>query len=70
MGRPFRWWHTFAMLLAGGGDLATFQTVLGHVKPSTTARYLHPDAGRVQEMSGDAFRSDVRFIADWVLSPP
>jgi site-specific recombinase XerD len=43
--------HTFATcFLQAGGDLATLQTVLGHTSLSTTARYLYPDAGQVQEM--------------------
>ena len=43
--------HTFATrFLQRGGDLATLQAVLGHANLATTARYLHPDAARVQEM--------------------
>lgn len=43
--------HTFATrFLRSGGDLATLQAILGHTRLSTTARHLHPDAGRMQEM--------------------
>lgn len=43
--------HTFATrFLQSGGDLAT---LLGHSNVATTTRYLHPDAGRVQEMVED-----------------
>jgi site-specific recombinase XerD len=47
---PFDLQPHAARFLQTGGDLATLQTVLGHSNLSTTARYLHPDAGRVQEM--------------------
>ena len=44
--------HTFATrFLRRGGDLATLQAVLGHANLATTARYLHPDAAKVQEMA-------------------
>jgi site-specific recombinase XerD len=36
--------------LQTGGGPATLQMMLGHANLSTTARYLHPDAGSVQEM--------------------
>ena len=43
--------HTFATrFLRQDGDLATLQSLLGHVSLTTTSRYLHPDAARVQEM--------------------
>jgi len=43
--------HTFATrFLQKGGDIATLQSLLGHEHLSTTGRYLHPDAAKVQEM--------------------
>jgi integrase/recombinase XerD len=43
--------HTFATrFLQAGGDIATLAQLLGHSSVATTTRYLHPDAGRVQEM--------------------
>jgi site-specific recombinase XerD len=47
---PFDLQPHAARFLQAGGDLTTLQTVLGHSNLSTTARYLHPDAGRVQEI--------------------
>jgi site-specific recombinase XerD len=44
--------HSFAtrFLAKNQGDIATLTTILGHANISTTTRYLHPDAQRVQEM--------------------
>ncbi len=44
--------HTFAtrFLQKNGGDIATLANLLGHSNVSTTTRYLHPNAARVQEM--------------------
>ncbi len=43
--------HTYATrFLQAGGDIATLAQLLGHSSVATTTRYLHPDAGRVQEM--------------------
>ncbi len=44
--------HSFAtrFLAKNQGDIATLATILGHANISTTTRYLHPDARRIQEM--------------------
>ena len=44
--------HSFAtrFLAKNQGDIATLATILGHANISTTTRYLHPNAQRVQEM--------------------
>ena len=44
--------HYFAtrFLEKNQGDIATLATVLGHANISTTTRYLHPNAQRVQAM--------------------
>jgi len=44
--------HSFAtrFLAKNQGDIATLATILGHANISTTTRYLHPNAHRVQEM--------------------
>ncbi len=44
--------HSFAtrFLTKNQGDIATLATILGHTNISTTTRYLHPNAKRVQEM--------------------
>jgi integrase/recombinase XerD len=44
--------HSFAtrFLAKNQGDIATLATILGHANISTTARYLHPSARRVQAM--------------------
>jgi len=47
--------HYFAtrFLERNQGDIATLATVLGHANISTTTRYLHPNAHRVQAMAGE-----------------
>jgi len=47
--------HSFAtrFLAKNQGDIATLATILGHTNISTTARYLHPSAQRVQAMIED-----------------
>jgi site-specific recombinase XerD len=47
--------HSFAtrFLAKNQGDIATLATILGHANISTTARYLHPSAQRVQAMIED-----------------
>ncbi|MEI8084517.1 MAG: tyrosine-type recombinase/integrase, partial [Actinomycetes bacterium] len=44
--------HSFAtrFQVKNQGDIATLATILGHANISTTTRYLHPNAQRVQEM--------------------
>jgi site-specific recombinase XerD len=44
--------HSFAtrFLAKNQGDIATLATILGHSNISTTTRYLHPSAKRVQGM--------------------
>jgi len=44
--------HSFAtrFLAKNQGDIAKLATILGHANISTTTRYLHPNAQRVQEM--------------------
>ncbi len=44
--------HSFAtrFLAKNQGDIATLATILGHANISTTTRYLHPNAQRIQEM--------------------
>ena len=44
--------HSFAtrFLTKNQGDIATLATILGHANISTTTRYLHPNAQRVQKM--------------------
>ena len=47
--------HNFAtrFLAKNQGDIATLAMILGHVNISTTTRYLHPNARRVQEIIED-----------------
>ena len=47
--------HSFVrrFLAKNQGDSATLAMILGHVNISTTTRYLHPNARRVQEMIED-----------------
>jgi hypothetical protein len=33
-----------------GGDLVTLRSILGHASITSTSRYLHPDAARMQKM--------------------
>jgi site-specific recombinase XerD len=49
---PHTWRHSFAtrFLAKNHGDIATLASILGHANISTTTRYLHPNAQRVQEM--------------------
>jgi site-specific recombinase XerD len=43
--------HTFATrFLEKGGDLATLRDILGHANLSTTSRYLHSNAKKMQQM--------------------
>ena len=50
--------HSFAtrFLAKNQGDIATLATILGHANISTTTRYLHPNAQRVQGMVEDIQR--------------
>jgi len=46
--------HTFATrFLEKGGDLATLRDILGHANLSTTSRYLHSNARKMQQMVED-----------------